>query len=270
MKRTSIVLQDRDIALLRTLAEDFQILSREQIEELFPMGSRSRVNFRLKQLRDASFLSFRELTRVGNVTRGVYYLGPQAQSVFEPGEKNAVELARAHAAELAESGLAHRLLVIWLHIRFLTTARTCPEFRLHTWIDQYSPWWQDLRDYGVPFQADAYAECLLVFGFEHLHTFFLEVDRGTERGLAIRHKLDRYVQYAASGTYERQFAARAFRVLFVTTSVARMERLLRLMANTERDLFWITTWDRIKHSRLLDPVWRRPYHQGEYSLNSKP
>ena len=56
-----IVLQDRDNALLRTLTEDFRVLSREQIGELFPMGSVARLNFRLKQLRDAGYLSSRPL-----------------------------------------------------------------------------------------------------------------------------------------------------------------------------------------------------------------
>ena len=74
--RNNIVLQDRDIALVRMLTGDFRILSREQIGELFPLGSVSRLNFRLKQLHDAGYLSSRPLAGLGSAVKRGYYLGP--------------------------------------------------------------------------------------------------------------------------------------------------------------------------------------------------
>src|SRR5229473_43366 len=52
----TVILQERDLALIHTLTEEFRILSRDQIGELFPMGSTTRLNLRLKQLRDAGYL----------------------------------------------------------------------------------------------------------------------------------------------------------------------------------------------------------------------
>jgi hypothetical protein len=54
-RTNKIILQHRDISLIRMLAEQFRILSREQIGELFSIGSVARLNFRLKQLSDAGY-----------------------------------------------------------------------------------------------------------------------------------------------------------------------------------------------------------------------
>jgi hypothetical protein len=265
-----ISLQPRDVALIRMLAEEFRILTGEQIGELFPMGSVQRRNFRLKQLRDARFLSSRTLMRMGNASKPGYYLGPRAPELFtDPTERNVANGIRAQVAQLAESGLAHRMLVDSIHIRFLTAIREYPNYRLLTWIDQYSSWWKEFQAYGIPIQADGYGEYLMLLHFENLFTFFLEVDRGTEGGQTLQDKIDRYIDYAESGLYEKQFAARPFRVLVVTTTERRMEALLDIMAARSTNLFWVTTWERFKSSKLLDSYWRRSASDAQcYSLLS--
>lgn len=264
-----ITLQDRDISLIRMLAEDFRILTREQIGELFPMGSTRRLNFRLKQLCDAGYLSSRRLDQMGAIRKSAYYPGPRAVEMFDDAtEQRLVATRRAQTTQLAESGLAHRMLVDSIHIRFLTAVRENPNYKLVTWIDQYSPSWADLQKYGVPLQADGYGEYLMLLHFENLYTFFLEVDRGTEWGKTMQDKIDRYVRYAESGTYERLFAAKQFRVLVVTTRTHRMEGLLKLMESKPINLFWITTWERFKQAKLLDAYWFRPNQKGTYSLLS--
>jgi hypothetical protein len=264
----TVILQERDLALIHQLTEQFRILSREQIGELFPMGSTTRLNLRLKQLRDGGYLSSRPLSGLGSAIKLGYYLGPRAKELFkDPTEKRVVETIRNQAAQLSDSGLAHRMLVDSIHIKFLTSARDYANYKLLTWIDQYSPWWQSVRDYGVPVQPDGYGEYLMLMYFESLFTFFLELDRGTERGEAIQDKIDRYIQYADSGVYERQFAAPFFRVLIVTTSVRRMEGLLAAIAARTDKIFWVTTWDRFRQAKLLDPHWQRPGHKGFHSLS---
>jgi len=47
------------------------------------------------------------------------------------------------------------MLVDSIHIRFLTAARQYANYRLVTWIDQYSAWWKELRTYGVPIRRTA-------------------------------------------------------------------------------------------------------------------
>src|SRR6266404_3275681 len=92
----SIRPQDRDVALIRMLAENFRILNREQIGELFPMGSIRRLNFRLKKLCDAGYLSTRTLVQMGNVTKHGYYLGPRAAQLFlNPTERKLAKSIRA-------------------------------------------------------------------------------------------------------------------------------------------------------------------------------
>ena len=264
----TIILQERDRSLIHMLTEEFRILSREQIGELFPMGSTARLNFRLKQLRDGGYLSSRQLSGLGAAIKRGYYLGPRATELFsDPTEKRLVETIRHQAAQLSESGLAHRLLVDSVHIRFLTAARDYANYKLLTWVDQYSPWWKGVRDYGVPVQPDGYGEYLMLMYFESLFTFFVEVDRGTERGEAIQNKIDRYIEYADSGLYERQFAAPFFRVLLITTSVRRLEGLLATIEAKTDKLFWVTTWDRFRQAKLLDPYWQRPRRKGFYSLS---
>ena len=111
-------------------------------------------------------------------------------------------------------------------------------------------------------------EYLMLLHFESLFTFFLEVDRGTEGGKIIQDKISRYIEYAESGSYERQFAAKPFRVLFVAASRRRAESLLKITAAQTNKIFWITSWDRFKKAKILDAFWFRPGHEGTYSLLS--
>lgn len=266
-----IMLQKRDIALIRMLVEEFRILSREQIGELFPMGSISRLNFRLKQLHDAGYLSTRPLAKMGKAVKYGYYLGPQAVELFDnPTEKNIAKDVRSQVPQLAESGLAHRMLVDSVHIRFLTAGRDYPNYRSLTWVDQYSPWWEELRKSGVPLNADGYGEYLILLAFDNLFTFFLEVDRGSEGGRVIQDKVERYIEYATSGKYEQQFAARLFRVLFICTSEKRMAGLVKIIEARTDKLFWITTWDQFRKAKLFDAYWVRPRRDGMDSLLSHP
>src|SRR5260370_39062808 len=79
----TVILQEGDLALIHILVQEFRILSREQIGELFPMGSTTRLNLRLKQLRDAGYLSARSLSGLGAAIKHGYYLGPRADELFE-------------------------------------------------------------------------------------------------------------------------------------------------------------------------------------------
>jgi len=257
------------VSLIRLLAEEFHVLTREQISELIPMGSVARLNFRLKQLRDAGYLSSRNIWGFGSAVQLGYYLGPHAPELFDETERAAVRTHAAEAADLKVAGLAHRMLVDSVHIRFLTASRQYPNYKFLTWVDQYSPWWQKLREYGVPVQADGYGEYIMLLHFDALLTFFLELDRCTERGEGIRSKIDRYVQFAKTGQYEERFATSTpFRVLFITTGKERLEHVLKIIEQKTDKTFWLATWKDFKSSRLMDAYWRRPHKDGYYSLSS--
>lgn len=267
-KSKSICLQRRDLSLIRIMAEEFPLLIREQIAELVPMGSVRRVNFRLKQLCDTGFLSSRRLNSMGAYSKLGYYLGPRAEEVFKnPTEQRLARDIRSKGKRLSRVTLDHRIMVDWIHIRFLMSSRNEPNYKLVTWIDQYSSEWKELKDYGVPVQADGYGEYIQYLQFDNLHTFFLEVDRSTERGEIMRDKIERYIKFAESGKYERAFAAKAFRVLFVVESERRMKSLLKYLKKQKTDIFWLTTWTQFKESKLFDSYWYRPQHEGLFSLS---
>ena len=241
-KTHNVFLQPRDIALIRTLAQDFLLLTSEQIAELFPMGTLQRQNFRLRQLSAAGYLSSRKLKNWVSVFTLGHYLGPRAPALFKhPTEQRLAYTTRSKAAQLSLEALPHRIMVDTVHIRFLTASRHNPNYRLHTWVDQYSPDWIKLHKYGVPVQADAYGEYILLLHFDNLHTFFLEVDRGTERGKTIQDKIDRYIKFAQSGTYERLFVAKPFRVLLIVHSHRRKNSLLKFLNTKSSRIFWVTT-----------------------------
>src|SRR5207249_11117071 len=106
-----------------------------------------------------------------------------------------------------------------------------------------------------------------LFRSDNLFTFFLELDRGTEGGGTLQDKIDPYARYAESGLSEKQFAARTFRVLVITTTERRMQGLLKMTESRSPNLFWITTWERFRDSKLLDSYWRRSAADPEfYSL----
>src|SRR5262245_37478470 len=108
----SIVPQQRDKTLVRMLAEDFRILTGEQIDELFPMGSITRRNFRLKQLCTSGFLSSRHIPGPGRPHRMGYVLGPRAWELFDDSsEKNLLRSLHKQAMHLAPSALEHRIIV---------------------------------------------------------------------------------------------------------------------------------------------------------------
>ena len=261
---------EEDKALVRTLAEDFRLLTREQIDELFPAKSRRASALRLRRLWVAGYVSARCFRTSDGAREIGVFLGSRAWELFDdPAEKTVLMSLHREAQDVEPSQILRRLLVDWVHIRFLTASRHYPECQLLTWVDRYSPSWQSLRDYGVPVDADGYGEYLLLMHFDSVFPFFLEVDCTDGGQEARKEKIDRYIAFAASGAYERQFAAPPFRVLFVAATESQVREILRLVASGGEKLFWITTWTALKRARLFDAYWVRPGHEGRHSLLSR-
>ena len=260
---------EQDKALVRLLAEDFRLLTREQIDELLPAKSPGEGDHRVRQLCAAGYLSSRPCPESERRTEVGFFLGPRAWELFDdPAEKGVLMSLHKEAADIDPSQIRRRLLVDSVHIRFLTASRHYPECQLLTWVDRYSPSWQSLRDYGVPVEADGYGEYILLMRFDSLFTFFLEADC-TDDAQALKEKIDRYIAFAASGAYERQFAAPPFRVLFLAATESQLRGILRLVASDADNLFWITTWTAFKRAKLFDAYWVRPRHAGCHSLLSR-
>lgn len=251
---TPVVLQPRDRELLHYLSSDYVLLTREQIAQLFPGRSVRRTNFRLRKLLQAGYLSRRYPAGLLMSHVPLYYLGPRAAEplALDPGDPK-LRLRRKQALQLRDGALPHFLLVNAIHIKFLTASREYPDYELLNWIPQHAPIWGTLNQYGFPLRPDGYAECRQAAQLSH---FFIELDRGSERGDAIRKKFLAYAQYARSGRFQAQFSAHDFRVLCIVPSWRRARPLLQLMHSTSPQLFAITSADEFFRQGLLEPHWK--------------
>ena len=96
--------------------------------------------------------------------------------------------------------------------------------------------------------------------------FFLEIDRGTEEHRRLRSKFEAYRWYLSegSGYHDEYENSNDVRVLVVTTSEGRLERMLKTLSGLDQrgkglNQFWFTTADRYtlkKPSSVLAPIWR--------------
>ena len=256
MTTERVIPQSRDLELIQQLAKDFLLLTRRQIAELFPGRSVRRTNFRLRKLHRAGYISRRYPNAMLMARVPLYYLGPNAAEALglDPQDIK-VRQRRRQAIQLKESALPHFLLVNSVHIKFLVAARNYCEFVLLNWVPQYAPIWATLNQYGLPIRPDAYAECrvdALVL------RFFVELDRGTERGASMRKKIDSYTEYLRSGRFAQHFSAPDFRVLFIAPSQRRAQRLLRIMASSNHELGAATSFESFFERPLLEPHWLLP------------
>ncbi len=244
-----------DLELLRLLAKDFLLLTRQQINTLFPDRSLRNTNYRLRKLLIGGFVSRRLYPSVAWGPKiPLYYLGPKATEALGLAPSDPKMLARRkRALQLSDGGIPHHLLVDSVHIRFLVAPKTYPAYELLSWIPQYDALWTTLNDHGFPLRPDGYSE---IRQTRVILRFFLELDRGTERGQAIRAKFDEYQQYLVSGRYEQHFSAPNFRVLFITSTERRAGLLARHASSFPGDLFWFSPADTFFRAPLLDPYWR--------------
>ena len=251
-----ILLQPRDLELVQLLAGDFVLLTRAQIRELFPERSIRRTNFRLRKLIQAGYLSRRHPSGLFSAQLPLYHLGPRAaEALGLPPDNPKLKTRRTQALHLREGALPHLLEVNSVHIKFRAAARDYPDCELLNWIPQHATIWRALNDFGFPLRPDGYAE---VRQASQLGRFFIEVDRGSERGNVVPRKLAAYVEYARSGRFQTHFSAPDFRVLFIVPTMRRARRLLALTKRIPADVFAVTTAPQFFRAPLLDAHWSCP------------
>lgn len=89
--------------------------------------------------------------------------------------------------------------------------------------------------------------------------FFLEADRGTMGIESVRRKILAYVGLFRQGLHHSAYGLPHFRVLIVTTTTYRRDRLraaLRGMGYCQ-NMFLFTTWNDISLATMLSPIWFR-------------
>lgn len=94
---------------------------------------------------------------------------------------------------------------------------------------------------------------------------FIEVDRGSEHLGVVAKKFSNYRSFKDSGGYSLMFPGCRFRVLFITTTIQRIESLQRVAAS---DDIWFTTMDEFLREKLDHQQWLAL--NGFYALPTSP
>ncbi len=261
----SPTLRPNDQELLRLLAGPFLLLTRRQICELFPGTSVRNTNYRLHRLVRNGYVSRRLYpTAYAAAQIPLYFLGPKAAEALghEPASPE-FDTRRRRALQIRDGALPHFLLITSVHIKFLRASDADPDFELLSWIGQHDPIWANLNAYGFPLRPDGYAEYRTGAS---VISFFLELDRGTERGRIVHEKLSAYHTYLVSGRFKQHFSAPAFRVLFICATLRRAQQILRRAPSNSSDLFWAVSFDNFFTHPLIHSHWLIPGSDIAHSL----
>jgi hypothetical protein len=86
---------------------------------------------------------------------------------------------------------------------------------------------------------------------------FLEVDLGHEGLTVWKAKVNKYLQLAISGEFERRFHRDRFRVAVLANSERRLQSIRKVTAAITEKLFWFATLDAVRNG-VWSPEWQRP------------
>ena len=182
-------------------------------------SSKTRANERLKKLTVAGYLSARRQPLSVGGPRLVYLPG----RLMTDGRDTRVRLTKA-----SDLFLSHQLGLGDIRLAF----------EQHTALSSWVPE-KDLADLSLGLIPDAYVEYAVG---DLTYCAFVEYDRGTLETLGrFRGKVQRYVDLAFSGRFERAFRRRFFRVLVVTDSDGRLRTLSQAIARTTDRIFWLVS-----------------------------
>lgn len=231
-----LVLQPRDITLLKYLAR-FRILDREQAALLSGFHSRSRVNVRLAKLRDAGLVvRFYTATGTGS-RRSIYALSKRGaeeiQTAYRPLKW------RSDSIILGNAFAAHQLALVDLYIVAAQNGEI-------VWRTPTLP-----LSKSLPIIPDAIIT-------NSAHSFFVELDLGTESLSVFSRKAASYIRLAMSGEFHSLIPHPRFSVLVVASDETRLQALRRTIAKQTSKLFWFATVETIKGQGFWSTSWLRP------------
>jgi hypothetical protein len=242
-----IVLQERDRQLLRELAI-LRVIDREQAKVVAGFGSTTRVNARLLALTRAGLLKRFFLGTTAGGAKALYALSPKgAQFVGVPARGP----QRAHGTALVgDLFVEHQLAVNAVYCALKVETQARPGIALLSWRTFQKPITPNIR--LIP---DGYLEVETASG---VLATFLEVDRGSERLKVWQEKVQAYLRYALSGSFERDFSRDRFRVLVVAHSERRMHSIRETVAALTDKVFWFASEETITRDGVFASVWLRP------------
>ena len=117
----------------------------------------------------------------------------------------------------------------------------------------------------IPIIPDGLFSLELDAGVEH---FFLEADRGTMSLFAMRKKMLGYVQLYRRQLYRNYFGVPHFRVLLVTNTSFRRDKLRQTLRNIGycQNMFWFALWWDMLPDKIFTEIWLKCRDHVGYSL----
>jgi hypothetical protein len=243
--RRLVILQDRDLRLLRELAV-MRVIDREQAKVAAGFASTTRVNARLQALTQAGFLRRFFWGTVGGARKALYALSPRGAETVGVNDRG--PRRRRDQVLAADFFSIHQLQLNELYCTL-----------------KYRPLPKDVNFVRwVSFQEPIEGTALIPDGYAEVATpgrvlgVFFEMDLGTENRAAWQRKVQPYLSYAASGNFARQFRQPQFRTLAVTTSESRLTSLRVATAAITDKIFRFTTMERITREGFWGNIWQKP------------
>lgn len=235
--RTGMVLQERELRLLEAL-ESMRVIDREQAKIVAGYHSTTRANARLLALTRAGLL---RRTFLGG-PKAVYWLAnEQLQKTRKKGDL---------PQEPAALFLRHRLQINRLQLLVQYAGIPIRGWWFGNWQSFSKP-----LSGTLPLIPDGYFE---IASAQTARPAFVEIDLGTEAVPVVGKKASLYVQMATSGEFQKLFSRTQFRVLVVTTSQRRLQRLREAVAKLTDKIFWFATLDVIAPDKFWAARWLRP------------
>jgi len=245
-RKRGMIAQPRDLTTLRELAL-MRVADAKQLALAAGFHSTTRINARLLALYRAGLLR-RFFIGSGGGRKALYALSPKgAQLIHAP---NRGPRRRTDEMLVADFFVLHQLAVnaIYCAVKFGITPLSHVQFV--QWLSFHAP----LAE-GLSLIPDGYVEWKTPVGID---ASFIEVDLGHEALSVWKEKAKRYLQFALSGEFERQFKQPRFRVLVIANSERRMHSIRAAVAGVTQKIFWFAPFDAAQGDKFFAPVWLRP------------
>jgi hypothetical protein len=244
-KARGMIVQPRDFTFLRTLAM-LGVVDRELFKLVAGFTSTTRANARLLQLYRAGLLR-RFFLGSGGGRKALYALslkGAQLVDVPYRGPRR-----RRGEVLIADFYIQHQLTVNEVYCTLKHRPIAVPGVAFVKWLTFHEPIAPSLG--LIP---DGYVEFATLEGKV---CAFVEVDLGHE-GLSVwREKARQYFQLAVSGEFEKRFKESRFRVLVLTTSDRRLQKIRKTVSAVTEKIFWFATLESTRNN-FFASAWLRP------------
>ena len=245
-RKTGLVLQERDRRLLVELAT-MRLIDRELAKVAVGFRSTTRANTRLLKLTRAGLLNRFFVGSVAAGRKAIYTLskrgGVLAETEYRP-------ISRSHGKTLVgDLYVDHQMHINEVYC----TAKFRPlpiDARFVGWRVFHAPLSEQSR--LVP---DGYVELNSPAGIPPM---FLEVDLGHQSMRVWEQKVRQYLHVAVSGDFTRLFRRPQFRVLVITTSSRRLQKIRSVIAKQTDKVFWLSDFQTINRAGFWSSVWLRP------------